>query len=75
MSAAVFHGHERITIERVAIPEVAAGEVLVRVFASGINPSDTKMRSGWRGAVTNWCWWRATARGWTPWLRNWAARK
>ena len=27
-----------------------AGEVLVRIRASGVNPSDTKMRAGWRGA-------------------------
>jgi hypothetical protein len=31
MRAAVFHGRERITIEPVAIPEVAAGELLVRI--------------------------------------------
>ena len=30
-------------------PRPGPGEVLVRVFASGINPSDTKMRAGWRG--------------------------
>jgi len=31
------------------IPEVGAGEALVRVHASGVNPSDTKGRSGWGG--------------------------
>jgi NADPH:quinone reductase-like Zn-dependent oxidoreductase len=31
-------------------PAPAAGEVLVRVRASGVNPSDTKQRAGWRGA-------------------------
>ena len=31
MQAAVFHGNDRITIERVAMPDVGAGEVLVRV--------------------------------------------
>jgi NADPH:quinone reductase len=29
-------------------PEPDAGEVLVRVHASGVNPSDTKRRAGWR---------------------------
>src|SRR5262249_41822035 len=31
-------------------PAPAEGEVLVRVRASGVNPSDTKQRAGWRGA-------------------------
>lgn len=30
-------------------PSPAAGEVLVRVRASGINPADVKRRGGWRG--------------------------
>lgn len=30
-------------------PEPTTGEVLVRVHASGVNPSDTKFRSGWMG--------------------------
>lgn len=30
-------------------PSPAAGEVLVRVRASGINPADLKRRAGWRG--------------------------
>ncbi len=30
-------------------PRPAAGEVLVRVRASGINPADVKRRAGWRG--------------------------
>jgi NADPH2:quinone reductase len=29
-------------------PEPGPGEVLVRVHASGVNPSDTKRRAGWR---------------------------
>ena len=43
MRAAVFHGHERITIERVAMPEVAAGEVLVRVSRTALCGSDFKL--------------------------------
>jgi threonine dehydrogenase-like Zn-dependent dehydrogenase len=43
MQAAVFHGHQRITIERVAIPEVGAGEVLVRVSRTALCGSDFKL--------------------------------
>lgn len=32
-------------------PEPRSGEVLVRIAASGINPSDTKRRAGWGNAV------------------------
>ncbi|MEI5676791.1 NADPH:quinone reductase [Mesorhizobium sp. CGMCC 1.15528] len=32
-------------------PHPAAGEVLVRVRASGINPADVKRRAGWRGMM------------------------
>lgn len=32
-------------------PVPAAGELLVRVMASGINPADVKRRSGWNGAA------------------------
>ena len=31
------------------IPEPKEGEVRVKVFASGVNPSDTKFRNGWGG--------------------------
>jgi NADPH:quinone reductase len=31
-------------------PQPAAGEVRVRVIFSGINPGDTKKRSGWQGS-------------------------
>ena len=43
MAAAVFHGNERITIERIAIPEVNAGEVLVRVSRTALCGSDFKL--------------------------------
>lgn len=32
------------------VPVPAAGEVLVRIAASGINPADVKRRAGWNGA-------------------------
>ena len=43
MQAAVFHGHERITIERVKMPEVATGEALVRVSRTALCGSDFKL--------------------------------
>ena len=43
MQAAVFHGQERITIERVALPDVARGEVLVRVSRTALCGSDFKL--------------------------------
>ncbi len=32
------------------VPESSFGEVRVKVHASGVNPSDTKGRSGWGGS-------------------------
>ncbi len=43
MEAAVFHGNERITIERVGIPDVRPGEVLVRVSRTALCGSDLKL--------------------------------
>ncbi|WP_342712312.1 zinc-binding dehydrogenase [Bradyrhizobium sp. B124] len=43
MQAAVFHGNDRITIERVALPDVGAGEVLVRVSRTALCGSDFKL--------------------------------
>ncbi|MFI9408560.1 zinc-binding dehydrogenase [Nocardia gamkensis] len=40
MQAALYHGPRDIRIERVAIPEPAAGEVLVKVWRSGICGTD-----------------------------------
>src|SRR5271154_4034326 len=33
------------------VPEPGPGEVRVKLVVSGLNPSDLKGRSGWRGAV------------------------
>ena len=33
----------------ISVPELNDGEVLVRIYASGVNPSDTKVRAGWGG--------------------------
>ncbi|MER3432830.1 MAG: alcohol dehydrogenase [Leptolyngbya sp. ERB_1_1] len=38
-----------LTIGELDPPELAPGQVRVRVFASGINPSDVKQRGGWGG--------------------------
>ncbi|HET7765724.1 MAG TPA: NADPH:quinone reductase [Burkholderiales bacterium] len=40
-----------LTVGDVPEPQPAAGEVRVRVAVSGINPTDTKLRSGWDGAL------------------------
>jgi NADPH2:quinone reductase len=41
---------EVLVVGELPDPTPQAGEVLVRVRASGVNPSDTKQRAGWRGA-------------------------
>ncbi|MCC6612372.1 MAG: NADP-dependent oxidoreductase [Anaerolineae bacterium] len=41
-----FGGPEVLVYERAPMPEIAAGEVLVRVRAVGVNPVDWKTRSG-----------------------------
>lgn len=38
-----------LTVGEINPPELGAGEVLIKVHASGINPSDVKQRSGWGG--------------------------
>jgi threonine dehydrogenase-like Zn-dependent dehydrogenase len=43
MEAAAFHGGERITIQRVKIPDVGTGEVLVRVSRTALCGSDFKL--------------------------------
>ncbi|MET0429999.1 MAG: zinc-binding dehydrogenase, partial [Microvirga sp.] len=40
-----------LTIGSIQEPELRAGDVLVQVVASGINPSDVKRRAGWRDAA------------------------
>ena len=43
MEVAVFHCNERITIERISIPDASAGEVLVRVSRTALCGSDFKL--------------------------------
>ncbi|MFK7944271.1 MAG: NADPH:quinone reductase [Paracoccaceae bacterium] len=54
MKAAVYRhagGPEVLAIEDVANPMAGSGEVLVRVYAHGVNPTDWKRRSGGRGPL------------------------
>jgi NADPH:quinone reductase-like Zn-dependent oxidoreductase len=49
MKAIRFHtygGPEVLQLEDVPVPSVQAGEVLVRVYAAGVNPGDWQIRSG-----------------------------
>ncbi|WP_117192152.1 NADPH:quinone reductase [Rhizobium terrae] len=40
---------EVLSVGEMVAPVAGPGEVLVRVYASGINPADVKRRGGWRG--------------------------
>lgn len=42
MSAGVYRGRDRISIERIPVPEIADGELLVRVHACGVCGTDLK---------------------------------
>ena len=42
---------EVLELVRLPMPSPGPGEVRVRVHASGVNPHDTKRRSGWTGAT------------------------
>jgi NADPH2:quinone reductase len=41
-----FGGPEVLTLEEIPTPKPAAGQVLVRIHAAGVNPYDTYMRAG-----------------------------
>jgi NADPH:quinone reductase len=42
---------EVLSVGEMAVPTPGVNEVLIRVCASGINPSDVKRRSGWTNAI------------------------
>ncbi len=44
--------HEVLRVGEMDKPAPAAGEVLVQVAWSGVNPSDVKRRAGWRGQAS-----------------------
>ncbi len=41
-----------LTVSEMPVPDPAPGEVLVRLYATGINPSDVKLRAGARPGAT-----------------------
>jgi len=41
-----FGGPEVLKLEEIATPKPAAGQVLVKIYAAGVNPADTYARSG-----------------------------
>ncbi|MDY6960599.1 MAG: NADP-dependent oxidoreductase [Pseudomonadota bacterium] len=49
-----FGGPEVLRYEDVAIPELKAGEVLIRVHAVGVNPPDWYLRDGYRTLPPEW---------------------
>ncbi len=49
-----FGGPEVLRYEDVAVPELKAGEVLVRVHAIGINPPDWYLREGYKDLPPDW---------------------
>lgn len=57
-----YGGPERLVLEPVPRPEPKAGEVVVRMFAAGVNPVDWKMRAGLTKA------WQPLVFPWTPGL-------
>ena len=49
-----FGGPEVLLYEEAPIPELNAGEVLVRVHAVGINPPDWYLRDGYKIRPPEW---------------------
>lgn len=52
MQAIVQHGYggpEVLQLERIPVPQPAAGQMRIRVYAAGVNPSDVAIRTGAMG--------------------------
>ena len=58
MKAALYYGFgeakDVLKTEAIQVPEIGPGQVRVKLFASGVNPSDYKMRRGSRPLMGEW---------------------
>ena len=56
MRAVVLEARNTLRVVQVPVPQPAAGEVLVRVHASGVNPLDLKISDGRAAHARHlWC--------------------
>ncbi|HFC92147.1 MAG TPA: NADP-dependent oxidoreductase, partial [Leucothrix mucor] len=46
-----YGGLAEMCLEKIAIPELGEGEVLIKIFATGVNPLDWKIREGYLAEI------------------------